>query len=50
MNQFSIGMGKVGQPFRLAITGQMGSPSIDKTAELLGKEKVLERLERVIFG
>lgn len=50
MNQFSIGMGKVGQPFRLAITGQMGSPSIDKTAELLGKEKVLERLEKIILG
>jgi len=48
MEDLEIGMGKVGQPFRLAITGQMGSPSIDKTAELLGKEKVLERLDKIL--
>jgi len=43
-----INMSKIGQPFRLAITGTMNSPSIDKIAEILGKETVIFRLDRVI--
>ena len=43
-----INMSKIGQPFRLAITGKMNSPSIDKIAEILGKETVIFRLDRVI--
>lgn len=41
-------MGKVAQPIRVAVTGDTISPSIDLTLALLGKEKVLARLQRAI--
>ncbi|MEZ5561416.1 MAG: glutamate--tRNA ligase [Gammaproteobacteria bacterium] len=43
-----IGFGKLGQPVRVAVTGGTGSPPIDVTLELLGREKTLERLSRAI--
>ena len=48
MEIYGISMGKIGQPFRVAITGSSQAPSIDHTAEILGKEKVLNRIERAI--
>jgi len=44
----NIGFGKVGQPFRLAISGDGKAGSIDKSAELVGKERVLLRLKMAI--
>jgi len=44
----SVGMGKVGMPLRVAITGSGSSPSIDLTAEILGKEKTLARIEKAV--
>ena len=43
-----VGMASVGRPFRLAITGRMNSASVDETSLVLGKEKVIKRLEEVI--
>ena len=43
-----VGMGKVGMPLRVAITGRGSSPSIDITAEVLGKSKTLQRIEKAI--
>jgi glutamyl-tRNA synthetase len=43
-----IGMGKVGQPLRVAVTGGSFSPPIDQTVELLGKEVSLARVARAI--
>ena len=43
-----IGMGKVGQPLRVAVTGGSFSPPIDQTVEFLGKETSLNRLDRAI--
>ena len=43
-----IGFGKLGQPVRIAVTGGTVSPPIDVTLELLGREKVLERLVRAV--
>ena len=43
-----IGFGKVGQPFRLAISGDSNTGSIDKSAQLVGKKKVLKRLKMAI--
>lgn len=40
--------GKVGQPFRLAISGDGKAGSIDKSAQLVGKERVLLRLKMAI--
>ena len=48
MSKNKVDMGSVGKPFRLSITGQMNSPSIDKTAVILGKEKVIRRMNQVI--
>lgn len=47
-----VGMGKVGQPLRVAITGTAMSPGIGDTMILVGKERVLARIERAIahFG
>ncbi len=41
-------MGKLAQPLRLAVTGGTISPPIDTTLELLGKEKVLQRIQAAI--
>lgn len=46
--ELELGMGKVGMPLRVAITGGGQSPSIDAVAELLGKEVCLARLEKAI--
>jgi len=43
--QLEVGMGKVGMPLRVAVTGSGTSPSIDLTVALLGKEKTLARIE-----
>ena len=42
--EFDVGMGKVAQPLRVAVTGTSMSPSMDVTLHLLGKQKVLQRL------
>lgn len=39
-----IGMGKVAQPLRAALTGGVVSPSIDITCQLIGREASLRRL------
>ena len=46
--ELEVGMGKVGQPLRVAVTGGSFSPPIDQTVELLGKERSLARIERAI--
>lgn len=42
---FDINMGKIAQPLRVAVTGTGMSPAIDQTLVLLGKDKVISRLE-----
>jgi len=44
----SIGLGKVAQPLRVAVTGNTISPPIDLTLELLGRERSLARLDRAL--
>lgn len=46
--QFDINMGKIAQPLRVAVTGSSMSPSIDMTLVLLGKKRVLSRLETAL--
>jgi len=43
-----VGFGQVGQPFRLALSGDGKSGSIDVSAEFVGKERTLARLEKAI--
>jgi glutamyl-tRNA synthetase len=46
--QFSLNMGKIAQPLRIAVTGSTMSPSIDATLYLIGKTRVLQRLKRML--
>ncbi|QIM62541.1 glutamate--tRNA ligase [Pasteurellaceae bacterium Orientalotternb1] len=46
--ELEIGMGKVGMPFRLAVTGSGQSPSMDITAKLVGKTRTLARIQKAI--
>jgi glutamyl-tRNA synthetase len=43
-----LGLGKVAQPLRVALTGGTVSPPIDATLALLGREKVLDRVDALI--
>jgi len=46
--ELEVGMGKVGQPLRVAVTGGSFSPPIDQTVELLGKARSINRIQRAI--
>ncbi|MGE0209299.1 MAG: glutamate--tRNA ligase, partial [Lysobacteraceae bacterium] len=43
-----LGLGKVAQPLRVAMTGSQVSPSIDWTIHLCGREGALARLDRAL--
>jgi len=45
---FQLNMGKIGQPLRVAVTGTGMSPAIDVTLALIGKQRVLKRLEHAL--
>ena len=47
VNEQKIGFGQLAQPLRVAVTGSTMSPSIDATLELIGKQRVLDRLDSV---
>ena len=44
----SIGFGKVGQPLRLALSGDGKSGSIDKSAQFVGKKRTLSRINMAL--
>ncbi len=46
--EHEINMGKLGQPLRVAATGGPVSPPIDITLELIGRNRVLRRLDHAI--
>ncbi len=46
--RLEIGMGKVGQPLRIALTGSAMSPGIGDTLVLCGRERALERISKAI--
>lgn len=43
-----LGLGKVAQPLRVAVTGTTISPQISDTLALLGRERTLRRVERAL--
>ena len=49
-SELGVGLGKVAQPVRVAVSGGTVSPPIDTTLVLLGKERSLARLDRAITG
>ncbi len=44
----SLGLGKIAQPLRVAVTGSTISPPIDMTLEMIGRERTLARLAAAI--
>ncbi len=42
--ELNLGMGKIGMPLRLALTGGLQSPSIDATTAVLGRPLSLQRI------
>ena len=46
----SLGLGKVAQPLRVAVSGGTVSPPIDATLVLLTKKRALDRIERALVG
>ena len=46
--ELGIGMGKVAQPLRVAITGSGVSPSIDKTLWLLGRQRSIDGIGKAL--
>lgn len=43
-----LGFGKLGQPLRVALAGGPVSPPIDVTAELVGRDRALKRLDHAL--
>ena len=46
--EMGVGMGKVCMPLRVAVTGGAVSPEMNVVLELVGKERVLSRVSKVI--
>ncbi len=46
--ELEVGMGKVGMPLRVAVTGLGQSPSVDAVMNLIGKERVVMRIEKAL--
>jgi glutamyl-tRNA synthetase len=44
----SVGLGKVAQPLRVAVSGGGVSPPIDQTVALLGRDATLKRIDRAL--
>jgi glutamyl-tRNA synthetase len=44
----AVGMGKVAQPIRVAVTGGTASPGIGETLELIGREETLSRIDAAL--
>jgi glutamyl-tRNA synthetase len=43
-----LGLGKLAQPVRVAVTGTTVSPPLFETIALLGKEKTLRRIDAAL--
>ncbi len=48
MNKTGLKLGKIAQPVRVALTGKTASPGIFEITEIIGKEKVINRLKQAI--
>lgn len=48
LESFAVKLGKIAQPVRVALTGTSVSPGIFEVIEVLGKQRVLPRLDKAI--
>ncbi len=47
--ELDVGMGKVGMPLRVAVTGSGNSPSLDVTLNLLNQQQVAQRIDKALI-
>jgi glutamyl-tRNA synthetase len=47
-DELGVGMGKVGMPLRVAVTGGGNSPSLDQTLNLLKPEQIEQRISKAL--
>ncbi len=48
VKELEVGFGKVGQPLRVALTGQSSGPANDEIMQVLGKEACLNRISNAL--
>ncbi len=48
MREHQLGLGKIAQPVRVALTGGTASPGIFEVVEVLGRERTLSRLDHAL--
>ena len=48
VEDWGVGLGKLAQPLRVAVSGTTISPAISETLELLGKDKTITRIKRCL--
>ena len=48
ISENNVGMGKVMQPLRVSIVGEMKGPDLFEIIQILGKQEVISRIEKVI--
>jgi len=47
-DELAVGMGKVGMPLRVAVTGAGQSPSVDVTVHAIGQQRSLARIDKAL--
>lgn len=47
--KLEVGMGKIGMPLRVAVTGSANSPSLDVTLNLMNKEQIAQRIDKALI-
>ncbi|CAK9885560.1 MAG: Glutamate--tRNA ligase [Candidatus Erwinia impunctatus] len=47
-DELQVGMGKVGMPLRVAVTGAGQSPALDVTLQAIGKQRSLQRIDQAL--
>lgn len=47
-DELEVGMGKVGMPLRVAVTGAGQSPGLDVTVEAIGRSRSIARIEKAL--
>ncbi|MGB8928716.1 MAG: glutamate--tRNA ligase, partial [Pantoea agglomerans] len=47
-DELEVGMGKVGMPLRVAVTGAGQSPGLDVTVEAIGRSRSVARIEQAL--
>uniref|UniRef100_A0A3B0M167 Glutamate--tRNA ligase n=1 Tax=Arsenophonus endosymbiont of Trialeurodes vaporariorum TaxID=235567 RepID=A0A3B0M167_9GAMM len=48
LQNWKFGMGKVGMPLRVAVTGAGQAPSVDATVHAIGQNRSLKRIDNAL--